>query len=110
MFLLKFQTSSAFGPRQYAESLALQKKIHCLDQSVLTILRKSGISMNLHKLNCPIFSQIRTGVNFKVPWVTVPYLYIKRGIFIRKRTLHFAETAPIIIIFVEIECTLDIQP
>lgn len=56
MFPLKFQNSSAFGPRQYAKSLALQKKIHCLDQSVVTTLRYCGTRMNFHKLNCPIFA------------------------------------------------------
>jgi hypothetical protein len=55
-FLLKFQNSSAFGPLQIAQSLALQNKIDYVDQSVLTIFRQSGTSMNLHKLNCPMFA------------------------------------------------------
>jgi len=56
LFLLKFQNSSAFGPLQFAQSLALQKKIGYTDQSVLTIFRQSGTSMNLHKFNCPMFA------------------------------------------------------
>jgi hypothetical protein len=51
MFLPKFQYSSAFGPLQIAQSLTLQKKIDYMDQSLLTMFRQSGTSMNLYKLN-----------------------------------------------------------
>jgi len=56
MFLLKFQNSSTFEPLKIAQSLALQKKIDYMDQSDLKIFRQSGTSMNLHKLNCPMFA------------------------------------------------------
>ena len=58
--------------------------------------------MNLHK------SGQESTLEF--PSVTFPYLLIKSGVFTRKRTFHFAATAPFIITFVEVECTVDIQP
>jgi hypothetical protein len=56
MFLLKFQNSSAFEPLKIAQLLALRKKIDYMDQSDLKIFRRSRTSMNLHKLNCPMFA------------------------------------------------------
>jgi FPC/CPF motif-containing protein YcgG len=56
MFLLKFQNSSTFEPLKITQSLALQKKIDYMDQSDLKIVRQSGTSINLHKLNFPIFA------------------------------------------------------
>jgi len=82
MFILKFQNTSAFEQLQIAQSVALQKKIDYIYQSVLAIFRYSGISMNLHESG--------PESTLEVPSVTFPYLLIKSGIFIRKCTFHFA--------------------